>query len=162
MIGEEGARRIGDLEQARLGHLEHADLVGRAEPVLRRAQQPHRGVALALEIDDRVDEVLERLGPGDRAVLGHVADEDHGDPVALGEVHQAQGRFADLADAPGRAVEVLDRRRLDGIDHDQPRPLRPRRLDDPADVVLGEDPDSLARSTAQEGQAGGPEPDLAG
>ena len=44
-------------------HLEHADLVGGSEAVLRRAQQPRRAEALTLEVDHRVDEVLERPGP---------------------------------------------------------------------------------------------------
>ena len=50
-----------------------------------------------------------------------------GDPVALGQVHQAERRFADLADAAGRALEVVDGRRLDRIDDDQPRSLLPVR-----------------------------------
>ena len=37
VIGEECAGRVGDLAQAVAGHLEHADLVRRPEPVLRRA-----------------------------------------------------------------------------------------------------------------------------
>ena len=67
---------------------------------------------LALEADHRVDEMLEGLGAGDRAVLGDVPDEDDGDPVPLGQIHQAQGRLADLADAAGRAVELVDGSRL--------------------------------------------------
>ena len=43
-----------------------------------------------------------------------------------------------------------------------PRPLGPRRLDDPPDVVLGEDPDALPGRTGQEGEAGGAQSDLAG
>ena len=112
------------------GHLEDADLLGRAEAVLGRADQPQRRVALALDRDDRVDEVLEGLGPGDRAVLGHVPDEDDRDALALGEVHQADGRLADLADAAGRAVELVDRRGLDRVDDDERRSHavgRPRR-----------------------------------
>ena len=162
MVGEERAGRIGDLEQTGLGHLEDADLVGRAEPVLRRAEQAQRGVALALEVDDRVDQVLERLRPGDRAVLGHVADEDDGDPVALGEIHQAQRRFADLADAAGGPVELVDGRGLDRVDDDDDRPLGPGRLDDPPDVVLRQDADALRRRAGQQAETGGPEADLAG
>ena len=132
MDREEGAGRIGDLHQPGVVHLEDADLVGRAEAVLGRPQQAHRGVPLALEADHRVDQVLERLGPGDRAVLGDVPDEDDGDPVALGQVHQAQRRLAHLADAAGRAVELVDGRRLDRIDDDERRSRstgRPRRSD---------------------------------
>ena len=38
-----------------------------------------RAVAVALELEDAVDEVLEHARPGDRAVLRHVADEDRRD-----------------------------------------------------------------------------------
>ena len=162
MIGQEGAGRVGDLAQAGLGHLEDADLVRRAEPVLRRAQQTQRRVALAFEVDDRVDQVLERLRAGDRAVLGHVPDEDDRDAVALGEIHQAQRRLADLADAPGRALELVDRRGLDRIDDHQARSLGPGDLDDPTDVVLGEDPHTLARWPVEQAEASRPQPDLAG
>ena len=145
MVGEERARRIGDLAQPGLGHLEHADLVGRPEAVLRRAEQPQRRVALALEVDHRVDQVLERLRAGDRAVLRDVADEDHRDAVALGELHQAERRFADLADAPGRPVELVDGRGLDRVDDDEARSLGTGDLADPPDVVVGQDPDALGR-----------------
>ena len=132
VVGEEGPGRIGDLAQAALAHLEHADLLGRAEAVLGRPQQPQRAVALALERQDRVDEVLEGLRPGERAVLGHVADEDDRDPVALGELHQPERRLADLADAAGRPVELVDGRGLDRVDDEQRRARRRRgRLDDP-------------------------------
>ena len=61
VIGEERARRICDLEQPGLGHLEDADLVGRAEAVLRRSHQAQGGVALTLEVHDGIDQVLEGL-----------------------------------------------------------------------------------------------------
>ena len=91
-----------------------------------------------------------------------MADEDDGDPVALGQVHQAQGRLADLPDAAGRAVELGDGRGLDGVDDDQPGALRPGDLDDPLDLVLGEDPDGVSRDARQEAEARRAEPDLAG
>ena len=61
VVGEERAGRVGDLQQARLGHLEDADLIGRAEAVLRRPHETQRRVALALDADDGVDQVLEGL-----------------------------------------------------------------------------------------------------
>ena len=70
-------RRIGDLAEPALAHLEHAHLVGRPEAVLGRAQQAERRVPLALQVEHDVDQVLQRLRPGEAAVLGHVADEDH-------------------------------------------------------------------------------------
>ena len=65
-----------------VGQLEAADLVGRAVAVLHRAHQPQRRVPLALEVEDDVDQVLEHARPGDRAVLGHVADEHRRDAAA--------------------------------------------------------------------------------
>ena len=41
------------------GHLEDGELVGRAEPVLRRAQHAVGVVAVAFELEHAVDEVLE-------------------------------------------------------------------------------------------------------
>ena len=71
-------------DDADVGQVEAADLVGRAEAVLDRTHEAQPRVPVALELDDDVDEVLEDPGPGDRAVLGHVADEEHGDASRLG------------------------------------------------------------------------------
>ena len=57
------------------------DLVGRAEAVLQRAQRAVGALALALELQHAVDEVLEHPRAGQRALLGHVADEQHGDAL---------------------------------------------------------------------------------
>ena len=159
---EERPRRVGDLDEAPVLHLEHTDLVGRAKPVLGRPQQPQRRVALALQVDHRVDQVLERLGPGDRPVLGHVTDEDHGDPVTLGEIHQSQCRLADLADAARSAIELVEGGGLDRVDDDQCRVLGPGHLHDPPDVVFREHPDALARFAGQQPEPSGAQPDLAG
>ncbi len=97
-VSMNAAAGIGDLAQSVGGHLEDAHLVGRAEAVLARAQQPQAGEALAFERQHDVDDVLERLGPGQRAVLGHVADEDHRDAVLLGVRLQPRGGLA----RPGR------------------------------------------------------------
>ena len=63
-----------------------------------------------------------------------MTDEDHGDPVALGEVHQAERRLADLADAPGRARRARrpspsgsNRRRPDRVARTAPPPRSDRR-----------------------------------
>ena len=75
-LGEKEARRVRDLGQALLSHLEHADLVGRAEAVLDGAQEAVRVVLLPFEVQHGVHEVLEDARPGDGAVLGHVAHEE--------------------------------------------------------------------------------------
>ena len=67
---------IADLHQPTASHFEHADLVGRPEAVLHRTQDAEMVAALALEIEHRVHQMLDRLGPRDLALLGDVADED--------------------------------------------------------------------------------------
>jgi hypothetical protein len=54
-----------DLDQAALGHLEDANLVGRAEAVLERAQRAIGALALALEGEHAVDQVLQHARPGE-------------------------------------------------------------------------------------------------
>ena len=75
-LGQEQFGRIGDFAQAEAGHLEHADLVGRAEAVLHRAQNAELLRAFALERQHRIDHVLDHAGAGDLAVLGDMADQD--------------------------------------------------------------------------------------
>ena len=47
-----------------------------------------RVVAVAFELQDAVDEMLEHARAGDRAVLGHVPDEDGRDAELLRRAHQ--------------------------------------------------------------------------
>ena len=120
-------------------HLEHADLVGRSEPVLVRSQQSQAGGSLALERQHGVDEVLERLRSGEPPLLGDVADEDDRDALALRELRQPQRRFAHLPDAARRSVELArpsrsgssprssSAGRLVARDLDHPRRSRSRR-----------------------------------
>src|SRR5438093_548397 len=67
---------------------------------------------LALEVEHRANDVLERLGAGDAAALGHMPDHEHGGRRLFGVAHEARGTFAHLADVPGRALQV---RREDGL-----------------------------------------------
>ena len=61
-----------------------------------------RVVAVALELEDAVDEVLEHARACDGAVLRHVADQDRRDAVLLRDAQQARGRLAHLSDRAGR------------------------------------------------------------
>ena len=70
--------RVVDLVQAGRGHLHHAYLLGRTVAVLQRAQQAQGAVAVALEHEHRVHEVLEGAWTGQGPVLGHVAHQQHG------------------------------------------------------------------------------------
>jgi Mg2+/Co2+ transporter CorC len=74
---QENRRRVQHLAQALAGHREDADLVGRAEAVLDGADDPEAAAEIAFEVQHRIDHVLEHARPGDGAVLGHVADQEH-------------------------------------------------------------------------------------
>ena len=105
-----------------LAHLEQAQLVGAAEPVLHRPQQAQRVVPLALEGEHRVDQVLEHPGAGEPAVLRDVAHQHDADVAALGLGHQAVGAPPHLAHRARRRGEVGVVHRLDRVDdHDRRR-----------------------------------------
>ena len=58
-LGEEQGGGVGDLGQATVGHLEHADLVGGAEAVLGAAQDAELVATIAFEMQHRVDHVFQ-------------------------------------------------------------------------------------------------------
>ena len=101
--------------------VEAADLVDRAEAVLHRPDHPEARVAVALEVQHHVDEVLEHPRPGDRAVLGDVADDHGGDVAGLGHADQRGRDLLDLGDAAGHAVDAGRADGLDGVDDEQGR-----------------------------------------
>ena len=61
---------------------------------------------VALEIEHRVDHVLDDARAGDLAVLGDVADEDDGRAAGLGEADQRLRRAAHLGDRAGRRFDA--------------------------------------------------------
>ena len=95
-ISEEQLGRIGHTGEPGPGHLEQPELVGRAEAVLDGAQHAQRVVAVALEREHGVDDVLEHSRAGERAVLGDVTDEDDGDTAPLGLGGQLLGTRPNL------------------------------------------------------------------
>ncbi len=95
---------VGNRHQAAVGHLENADLVRGAKAVLDRAEDAELMAAFALEIQHRVDHVLEHAGARDGAVLGDMADEQEGGAAALGGPDQFLGGRAHLADRAGGGV----------------------------------------------------------
>ena len=106
------------------GHAEHADLVDAAESVLGRAKDAVVEHAFALEVEHRVDDVLERLRSGDSAALRDVADDEDRGAGFLREAHQSRGALAHLPDVAGRALEIAGEDRLDRIDDERVGPLR--------------------------------------
>ena len=135
-----------DLDEAALAHLEHAGLVRRAEAVLERAQRAVGPLALALELQHAVDEVLEHARAGQRALLGHVADEQHGDGARLGEPRDAVGDLAHLADDAGRAREVAGVQGLHRVDDADLGPLGLERGEHRVEVRLREHRDLERRA----------------
>ncbi len=122
--------RIGHLAEALAHHLEDAHLVSRPEAVLRRPHDAKRVAPIALESEHRVDQVLEHLGPRERALFRDVTDQEEGDAVALGDFDQARGHLAELRHAPGARLDVARAHRLDRIhDGDVGVNLAERRLD---------------------------------
>ena len=129
------------LDQPAVAHLEDAHLVGGAEAVLHRAQDAQRMRVVALEVEDRVDEVLEHPRAGERALLGDVADQDAGGPARLGVRREERRRLAHLPDAARRRPERGGVHRLDRVHHDHRRAERPDLLDDGLDVRFGQHQD---------------------
>ncbi len=131
---EERGSSVLDLLEARRGHFHDADLLGRAVAVLERTQQAQGAVAIALEHQHRIDEMLQRTRTGQRAVLGDVADQQHRHIVLACERAQLDGRLAHLTHRAGRTAEPVDLDRLDGVDDQQRRWCCRRRGDDDSHV----------------------------
>src|SRR5438445_12711741 len=139
----EERRRIWDADKARAGHFKDAELVGRAEAVLGRAQHTMRVVAVTLELEDAVDQMLEHARTRNGAVLRHVPDEDRRDAVLLRDAQQACGCFADLTDGTWSASELSRVEGLDRVDDTDVRPLALEGRADRFQLGLGQDLDLL-------------------
>ena len=127
--------------QPRLAHLEDADLLGRPEAVLGRPQDAQRARPLAVEREDDVDQMLERLGPGQRPVLRHVPDEHDRKPSPFASSISRSVDLADLPHAPRPRRRARRRRRLHEFTTTSAgRHLRGVR-DAPSDIGGGHDPD---------------------
>ena len=95
-------------------------------------------MALALEVEHGVDDVLERLRSGEAAVLRDVADEERRHVLALRREQQLRGRLAHLADAAGRRLKLQREDRLNGVDDDERRLDAGDLLEDPLETGFGE------------------------
>ena len=131
---EEDLRGVLHLAQTVIPHLEHAHFVRRSEAVLRGPQDPEGVEALALEIEDRVDDVLQNARARDRALLGHMSDEEDRDIVAFRELEKARGALAKLRDAAGRRRDRVGVHRLDRIDDHEDRTHAADGFDDRSEV----------------------------
>src|SRR5205807_2571521 len=72
-----------------------------AEAVLGGAKRPVRALALAFELQHRVDEMLEHPRAREASLLRHVAHEHHHDLKRLGDTHDLVGNLTHLTDRPG-------------------------------------------------------------
>ncbi len=75
-------------------------------------------MALALKIKHSIHDVLQRLRPGNRAFLRHVADEEDRNPAILGEHQELSGDFPDLRDRAGSRFDAGGKDRLNRINDD--------------------------------------------
>ena len=160
--GQECPAGVDDLRQSALRHLEDTDFLGGAETVLGSAEQSQGRGPLALEIQHRVDEVLQRLGPGQGAVLGYVADEDDRDSFSLGHLHEPKGALADLADAACGPLQLIDGHRLDRVDDQRNRPCLSGQVDDPTYLRLGHDRNAIASGAFKQTKASRSQTNLSG
>ena len=137
-LADEAGRGVLDLDEAGLPHLEDPELAGRAEAVLERPQRPVGALALALEEQHAIDEVLEDPRARDRPLLGHVTDEDQGGAVALADLHQGVGGLAHLRHRARGARQLGGVQRLDRVDDAGIGTLRLDRRRDGGEIGLGQ------------------------
>src|SRR4029434_10430685 len=76
-------------------------------------------VPLALEIENCIDHMLQRLRPRKVAVFGDVADQNRRDVLPFRGKQELRGGFAHLPDAARRRLELDRKDRLYRIDDDQ-------------------------------------------
>ena len=113
---EEQFGRIGDLTESGLLHLVDAQFGCAAEAVLYGSEDAIHVMLVALELYDRVDDVLKDLGSGERTLLIDMSDKDDGCAGGLGVTEQGGGALPYLRDAAGAALHVLGGESLDGVD----------------------------------------------
>ena len=88
---------------AALAHAKDQQFLIGAETVLEHAQQTEHLAAVPLQGDDRVHHVFQQAGPGQDAVLGHMAHQDQGAAHAAAGLQQGRGHGAYLADIARQA-----------------------------------------------------------
>ena len=76
------------MAQAGLLHFVDTELGSASETVLYRSQDAVHIVLVALKLDDSIYDVFQRLGAGERTLLGDVSDEDDRYTAGLGKPQQ--------------------------------------------------------------------------
>src|SRR3990170_6721952 len=139
----EELRRIRNADEASSSHLEDSELVGRPEPVLRRAEDAVLLVAITFESKDAVDEVLEHTRAGYSPVLGHMSNEDRRDARFLRDTEKPSRRLPHLCDGSRRGAERRGVKGLHRVDQTDIRPLFLESRADGVQLRLGEDLDRV-------------------
>ena len=111
-------RGVFDLQKPPVGHLKHADFVGRAVAVFDGADDAVGLLALSFEIQHRVHHMLQHLRSRNAPFLVDVPDHDDRHSLPLRLVDEGQRRLLDLRHAARRGVDGCGIDGLNGVnDH---------------------------------------------
>src|SRR2546422_9879942 len=102
-------------------HLKYAYFVRWAETVLDAAQQAVRVIAFAFQVEDGISDMFQSFGTGDSAFLGDMSNDEDRNMRAFGQLHQLEGAFAHLADAPRSRGDMAGKDGLNRVDDHQGR-----------------------------------------
>ena len=109
---QEQSGGIGDLFDALTAHVETADFIGRTKTILHRSQHSQRGLAVAFELADHIDQMLQCARACNRTILGHMTNQKYWNVKCLSGIYQRACHFAHLSRTAGNAIDLL---RDDGL-----------------------------------------------
>ena len=105
LLQQKQAGRIRDRDQSPRRHLENADFVRGAKPVLYRADNPMILPALPFEIEDHIHDMLQRLRARDAPVLRNMTDQENRQIPCLRKIKKLHRDVPHLADASRSGIE---------------------------------------------------------
>ena len=112
-------RRIGNIDQPAVAHLEKPDFIRAAEAIFHRTKKAVFGISLALEIEHSIDDMLEHTRTCKRAVLRDMTDDKSGDAIRLCYAKKFNGTFPHLGDTARRALDIRSKEGLNRIDDEE-------------------------------------------
>ena len=68
---------------------------------------------ITFEIEHRIDHMFQHARTGNRAILGHMSNDEGRNILPLGQMHQTCSTLADLADAARSRFQSRSKNRLD-------------------------------------------------
>ena len=110
---------IRNRHQPCAGHFKDANLIRSTKAILGGPHDAMVVMSFAFEIEDRIDDMLQRLWSGDRTVFGDVADKENRDRAVLCQQQELVSYFPHLRNRAGRRFYQRRENRLDGIDDDR-------------------------------------------